>query len=115
MDPLGFGLENFDAIGRWRDAENNHRIDPAGKLANGTSFSGPDELLKILQQDADDRFLRAVASKMLTYALGRGLEYYDRTAIDQIVSTAKKDDRRSQTLIHAIIESVPFQYRRNSP
>ncbi len=115
MDPLGFGLENFDAIGRWRDSENNHPIDPAGTLADGTSFAGPDELLKILREDKNDRFLRSATSKMLTYALGRGLEYYDRTAIDQIVSSAKKDERRVQTLIHSVIDSVPFQYRRNTP
>jgi hypothetical protein len=115
MDPLGFGLENFDAVGRWRDSENGHRIDTSGKLADGRSFTGAGELFEILSKDPHDRFLRAAASKMLTYALGRGLEYYDRTAIDHIVSTAKKDDGRMHSLIHAVIQSVPFQYRRNSP
>jgi len=115
MDPLGFGLENFDAVGRWRDSENGHRIDTSGKLADGRSFTGADELFKILRKDPHDRFLRAAASKMLTYALGRGLEYYDRTAIDRIVSTAKKEDGRIHSLIHAVIQSVPFQYRRNTP
>jgi Protein of unknown function (DUF1592)/Protein of unknown function (DUF1588)/Protein of unknown function (DUF1585)/Protein of unknown function (DUF1595)/Ca-dependent carbohydrate-binding module xylan-binding len=115
MDPLGFGLENFDAIGRWRESENGHRINPAGTLADGRAFTGPAALLDILRQDPQDRFLRAAASKMLTYALGRGLEYYDRPAIDGIVSSAKKDDGRIHSLIHAVIESVPFQYRRNTP
>jgi hypothetical protein len=115
MDPLGFGLENFDAIGRWREAENGHRIDPAGTLADGRAFTGPAELLEILRQDPQDRFLRAAAAKMLTYALGRGLEYYDRPAIDRIVSSAKKEDGRIHSLIHAVIQSVPFQYRRNTP
>jgi hypothetical protein len=115
MDPLGFGLENFDAIGRWRESENGHRIDPAGTLADGRAFTGPAELLEILRLDPHDRFLRAAASKMLTYALGRGLEYYDRPAIDRIVSRAKEDDGRIHSLIHAVIQSVPFQYRRNTP
>jgi hypothetical protein len=115
MDPLGFGLENFDAIGRWRVSENGHRIDPAGTLADGRAFTGPAELLEILRQDPQDRFLRTAASKMLTYALGRGLEYYDRPAIDRIVSRAKEDDGRIHSLIHAVIQSVPFQYRRNTP
>ncbi len=115
MDPLGFGLENFDAIGRWRESENGHRIDPAGTLADGRAFTGPAGLLDILRQDPHDRFLRAAASKMLTYALGRGLEYYDRPAIDRIVSRAKEDDGRIHSLIHAVIQSVPFQYRRNTP
>jgi hypothetical protein len=115
MDPLGFGLENFDAIGRWRDSENGHPIDPAGTLADGQSFAGPAELLEILTKDPKDRFLRASASKMLTFALGRGLEYYDRPALDSIVSRTKEDDGRIHSLIHAVVESVPFQYRRNSP
>jgi hypothetical protein len=115
MDPLGFGLENFDAIGRWRDKENGHPIDPAGTLADGQSFAGPAELLEILTQDPKDRFLRASAAKMLTFALGRGLEYYDRPALDSIVSRAKENDGRIHSLIHAIVESVPFQYRRNAP
>jgi len=115
MDPLGFGLENFDAIGRWRESENGHRIDPAGTLADGRAFTGLAELLEILRKDPQDRFLRAASSKMLTYALGRGLEYYDRPAIDRIVSRAKEDDGRIHSLIHAVIQSVPFQYRRNTP
>lgn len=115
MDPIGFGLENFDAIGRWRESENGHRIDPSGTLADGRAFTGPAELLEILRQDPHDRFLRAAASKMLTYALGRGLDYYDRPAIDRIVSSAKGDDSRIHSLIHAVIQSVPFQYRRNTP
>lgn len=112
MDPLGFGLENFDATGRWREQENGHPIDPAGTLADGRSFAGPVELLEILRTDANDRFLRAAATKLLTFALGRGLEYYDRPAIDQIVRQAKPDDGRLHSLVHAITTSVPFQYRR---
>ena len=115
MDPLGFGLENFDALGRWRESENGHPIDPAGTLADGQAFAGPAELLEILTKDPKDRFLRAAAAKMLTFALGRGLEYYDRPTLDRIVSRAKEDDGRIHSLIHAIVDSVPFQYRRNAP
>ncbi len=112
IDPPGFGLENFDAIGRWREMENGHPIDPSGKLADGRTFAGPDGLLEHLRDDPQDRYLRAAASKMLTYALGRGLEFYDRPAVDAIVKRTKDDGGRMQTMILAIVESVPFQYRR---
>jgi hypothetical protein len=112
MDPLGFGLENFDGIGRWRTREQGHEIDPSGELTDGTRFAGPEELLAILRRDQSDRFIRAAAAKMLTYALGRGLEYYDRPALDTLVSRTMENDGRIQALILAIVDSVPFQYRR---
>ncbi len=113
MDPIGFGLENFDAVGRWRDAENDLPIDPAGKLATGEAFSGADELRRILSGSRRETFHRALARKLLTYALGRGVEWYDRPAVDEVVVKAAADDGRFQTLIRAVVESVPFQYRRN--
>jgi hypothetical protein len=113
MDPIGFGLENFDAIGRWREADNGLAIDSAGKLANGKTFSGPDELRRLITGHQRGDFHRAFATKLLTYSLGRGLEWYDRPAVAGIVMKAEADDGRFQTLISAVVSSVPFQYRRN--
>jgi hypothetical protein len=113
MDPIGFGLENFDAVGRWRDSDNKLPIDPAGKLASGREFSGPDELRELLTRHQRADFHRALATKLLTYALGRGLEWYDRPAVAEIVLKAEAEDGRLQSLIEAVVHSVPFQYRRN--
>jgi hypothetical protein len=111
MDPLGFGLENFDAVGAWRDREGGEAIDASGELPDGRRFNGPGELKKILLADKGE-FRRCLAEKMLTYALGRGLEYYDRCAVDDIVRAVENDGDRMQALIHAIVASDPFQKRR---
>ena len=110
MDAIGFGLENFDAIGRWRDKDGKHAIDTAGELPSGESFSGPAELIAILR-NREDEFARCVSEKLLTYALGRGLEYYDRCAVDKIVNVVKADDYKFQTLVKAIATSRPFLLR----
>jgi len=112
MDPIGFGMENFDAIGRWRDQENDIPIDPAGKLITGQSFATAQDLMKILSKDNEKQFHHAVTTKLLTYALGRGVDWYDRPAVDAIVLKAQKDQGRFIDLIKAVIDSVPFQYRR---
>ncbi|HAV62358.1 MAG TPA: hypothetical protein DCY13_08350, partial [Verrucomicrobiales bacterium] len=112
MDPLGFAFENFDAIGSWRDADGPHPIDPAGKLPDGSTFRGPDELKKILKKG--DGFARTVTEKMLTFALGRGLEYYDKCAVDEIVEALKRNDHRVSTLILEIVNSQPFQKRQTA-
>jgi hypothetical protein len=112
MDPIGFGFENFDAIGIWRTKDGKFDIDPAGKLVSGESFQGPAELKKILLQTRKQEFLRCLSTKMLTYALGRGAEYYDRCAIDSIVAALEKDNDRFQTLVLEVVKSVPFQKRR---
>ncbi|MFZ9936196.1 MAG: DUF1592 domain-containing protein [Luteolibacter sp.] len=112
IDPLGFGLESFDAIGRFRASENNLPVDTSGKLLNGTAFAGPAELLDILVTEHDDQFLHSITTRMLTYALGRGLTPLDRPAIDEIKSTARENGTRLIPLIRAVIHSVPFQYRR---
>jgi hypothetical protein len=114
MDPIGFGLENFDAVGAYRDSENGAPIDTTGTLADGASFANADELRSILISKHAADFQRAVATKLLTYALGRGLEWYDRPAIDGIVAEAAKDEARFQTFIRTVIHSVPFQYRRTT-
>ena len=110
MDEIGFGLENFDAIGRWRTHDGEFEIDPSGTLPNGESFTGPKEMIAVLSQRKTD-FGRCLTEKLLTFALGRGLEYYDRCAIDQIMAQLERDDRFA-TLVLGIVESAPFQMRR---
>ncbi len=114
IDPLGFGLEAFDAIGRFRASENNRPIDTSGELLDGTVFAGPAELLEILATRYDDRFLHAITTRMLTYALGRGLTPLDRPAIGEIKTKTRENESRIIPLIRAVIHSVPFQYRRTS-
>lgn len=115
MDPIGFGLENFDGIGAWRERENKRLIDPSGRLASGESFATAEELRDIIATDYETQFRRALASKLLTYALGRGTDWYDRPAIDEITMKVRSDQASFHTLIRAVVESVPFQYRRAAP
>jgi hypothetical protein len=114
MDPLGFGLENFDGIGRWRTTQNDQPVDSQGVLISGETFAGPAELKKVLLGHKDD-FVRNLTEKMLAYALGRGLEYYDQPVIQQIAEAVEKDDCHSARLVLEIAKSYPFQYRRNTP
>jgi hypothetical protein len=112
MDPIGFGLENFDGVGAWREKDGSFPIDPAGKLVSGESFKGSDELLAVLMKRKRDDFVRCLSEKMLTYALGRGLEYYDKCAVDRIVRGVAKNRYRFSALILEVARSVPFQMRR---
>ena len=114
MDPLGLALENFNALGRWRDKERADPIDASGKLLSGESFGDIGELKKILVDRHRREFYRCLTEKMLTYALGRGLEYYDVHAVDTIVERLEGADGRARALIAGIIESTPFQKRRQS-
>ena len=111
MDELGFGFENFNAIGIWRDREDDKDIDASGMLPGDLKFTGPLELIKILKSRRDE-FAEALSEKMLTYALGRGLEYYDKCAVDRIVAALKKDNYRFSTLVTEIVSSEPFRMRR---
>jgi hypothetical protein len=111
MDPLGFGFENFDAIGGWRTHEGKQPINPSGVLPNGQSFKGPSELKAILKT-RQEPFARCLTEKLLTYALGRGVERYDRCAIDDIVRNAAKDNYRFSRLVIEIVQSDPFLKRR---
>jgi len=111
MDTLGFGLENYDAIGQWRERDGDFLIDSGGTLPNGKSFSGPAELRKILSDDRRS-FIKTITKKMLTYALGRGLESYDRRALAEIISALSDKNYAFQSLIHEVVRSVPFQMRR---
>ena len=114
MDPIGFGLENFDAIGRWRENSGGLPVDSAGEMADGQKFHGPAELKSILMAEKEE-FVRTITEKMLSYALGRGLEYYDRPTVRQIVGNLQRDGYRADTLVLEIVQSLPFQYRRNRP
>lgn len=111
MDPLGFGLENYDPIGRWRTEDNKAPIQVGGTLPNGTEFSTPAELKLLLTKELPE-FTRNLTEKMLTYALGRGLENYDKLLVRETVAKMEKSDYRFQTLIREIATSLPFQARR---
>jgi hypothetical protein len=111
MDPLGFGLENFDAVGAWRASDGEFPIDAAGTLPDGRSFDGPEQLKAILREDRD-AFTRALTEKLLTYALGRGLERYDRRSVKAIAGRVAQDGHRFSTLAVEIALSLPFQMRR---
>ncbi len=113
MDPIGFGLENFNAIGEWRDKDGNFPVDASGVLPDGRKFNGPTELEAILRQNKD-AFAECVAEKMLIYALGRGVERYDRPALKQITARMAADDYRFSSLVTGIVESMPFQMTKGS-
>ncbi len=112
MDPLGFGLENYDALGAWRTIDGKFPIDASGTLPNGQTFKTPAELKAILKADRD-AFARCVTEKLLTYALGRGLERYDKPAVQTIAQRVAADDYRFSRLVLEIVSSLPFQMRRS--
>lgn len=112
MDPLGFALENYDGVGKWRDKDAGSTIDASGKLPDGTTFVGPAGLKKLLLTKRRDDFVVTATEKLLLYALGRGVEYYDLPAVRSISRQAAKDDYRMSALITAIVKSTPFQMRR---
>jgi hypothetical protein len=111
MDPLGFGLENFDAIGRYRTMDGKFPIDSSGTLPSGKSFKNAEELIHILQDDKD-AFTRCLVEKMLTFAIGRGLERYDRPVVSAIARRVEDNQYRFSTLVMEIVNSPPFQMRR---
>jgi len=111
LDPLGFGLENFDAIGAWRTQDNKQPIDASGVLPGGEQFNGPAQLRQVLLSKAD-QFRRCFVEKLLTYALGRGLEYYDKCAVDEIVAATKANQDRFSAVVLGIVKSDPFQKRK---
>jgi mono/diheme cytochrome c family protein len=112
MDPLGFGLENFDPVGRWRKELAGQPVDAVGTLATGESFTGPVPLKSILMRKRDD-FARTVTRKLLAYALGRGLEPYDELAVRKITDQLARSEYKSATLVAEVAKSYPFRYRRN--
>jgi hypothetical protein len=108
MDPIGFGLENFDAVGQWRTDDGKFPIDPSGTLTNGQTFKGSAELTDVLAKQPQ-AFAGAITEKMLIYALGRGLEPYDRPTVKAIIDGLTRNDYKFSTLVMGIVNSVPFQ------
>lgn len=111
MDALGFGLENYDAIGAWRTKDGGVPVDAAGELPGGRSFQGPKGLKALLAQTERDAFVRCLTEKMLTYALGRGLESHDKAAVDRICRELQNNGFRFSQLVQSIVESLPFRMR----
>jgi mono/diheme cytochrome c family protein len=112
MDDLGFAFENYDAVGRWRDKDGKFDIDASGKTPGGEDFKNPAELRDLLASVDRDQFTRAFAERLLTYALGRGLEYYDKCTVDDLAATTAKGDYKFSALLQAIVECDAFQKRR---
>jgi hypothetical protein len=113
MDPLGLALENFNALGMWREKERGQSIDAAGKLITGETFENVGQLKRILKSEHGLDFYNCLTEKLLTYALGRGLEYYDVETVDRIVARLQQENGRFSALLMGIVESAPFQRRRN--
>jgi mono/diheme cytochrome c family protein len=112
MDPLGLAMEEFNALGMWRSEEFGKPIDTAGRLITGESFENTRDLARVISEDRRRDFYRCLTEKMLTYAIGRGVEYYDSPTIERIVDELDKDRGQMRTLIYGVVESAPFQKRR---
>ena len=111
MDPIGFSFENYNAIGQWRDKDGKWPVDAAGQLPTGQTFNGALELEQIYRKNPE-AFVECVTIKLMTYALGRGIERYDRPTVKQIVKQISADDYRFSDLVIAIVNSLPFEMRR---
>ena len=114
MDPIGFALENFDAVGVWRINDSGFRIDPAGRMFDGAALDGPASLRQALLNHSD-AFLATLTENLLAYGLGRVLEYYDMPAVRSIGRDAADSDNRFSSFFLGIVKSVPFQMRRTEP
>jgi mono/diheme cytochrome c family protein len=115
MDPVGYAMENFDAVGRWRTvAENGQVIDATGALPDGTKFNGPAELRTLLAKSPEE-FITVVSEKLFVYALGRGLEYYDAPTIRQMVRSASHDNYSFESLVLALVKSTPYTHKSSPP
>jgi len=110
IDPLGYGLENFDAVGAWREKDNGQPVDSVGVLRSGERFSGPAELKSVLLA-RKEQFARTLAEKMLRFALGRDLYYYDEPVTEKIAGALTSAGWRPSALLSAVVQSYPFQYQ----
>jgi hypothetical protein len=111
MDPIGFGLQNYNAIGKWQTEEEGKLIDASGRLPNGTEFEGPAQLQQALLRKPDV-ITSAFTQKLMTYALGRPVAYYDMPAVREIVRNATNEDYRFSSIVLGIVNSLPFKFRR---
>jgi len=112
MDPLGLALENFTPLGTYREKDSGKAIDTAGQLITGEKFTGIEDLAQALATSRRNDFYRCLTEKLLTYAIGRGLEYYDTVTVDNITGSLQADNGAMRSLIYGIVESAPFQKRR---
>lgn len=110
MDPIGFSLENFDAVGQWRTTDEGAKIDPTGTLYNGMKVDGPVSLRQMLTS-RPDVFTSVFTEKLMTYALGRGIQYYDMPAVRGVLKEARRNDDRFSSIVLGIVKSVPFQMK----
>jgi hypothetical protein len=111
MDPIGFAFENYDAVGAWREKDGEFPLETAGELPDKTTIQGPADLKEVLK-GRKDQFTRCLTEKLLTYALGRGVEFYDRPVIDRIQANVAKGQYKFSTLVNEIVKSEPFRQRR---
>jgi hypothetical protein len=109
MDPLGLALENYDAVGKWRTQDRGQPIDASAELPTGEKIRNPGELIRVLRDQKSDKFVRTLTEKLLIYGIGRGLEYYDRCAVDKILAATSKNDYQFRELIYEVVVSDPFQ------
>jgi hypothetical protein len=114
MDPIGFALENFDGIGQWRATEAGQKLDTSGALVDGSKIDGVVSLREGLLRYSP-QFVRTVTEKLLTYALGRGVDYDDMPMVRAIVREAAKNDYKLSTIVLEIVKSAPFQMNRKKP
>jgi hypothetical protein len=114
MDPIGLAFENFNALGMWRESERKQTIEASGELITGEKFKSVAELKQTLVKDHRQEFYNTLASKLLTYATGRGTEYYDTETLDQIVAALNANDGKFSTLLMGVVESAPFQKMRTN-
>jgi hypothetical protein len=112
LDPMGFALEQFDAVGRWRTTDEGHSVDASGQLVTGEKFSGWGELRELLVRERKDEFLRCLSESLLTYALGRGMNYRDKFAVRSVVQQGADSGHGFADMVLAVCESVPFQRMR---
>ena len=114
MDPVGFALENFNAIGAWRERDGDSVIDPSGTLVDGTKVVGPEDLTAALMAKSD-LFVTNMTEKLMTYAVGRAIDYHDMPAVRAVVRQAQHEDLKFSALIQGVVQSVPFRYRTKAP
>ncbi|MEP1644567.1 DUF1588 domain-containing protein, partial [Rhodopirellula bahusiensis] len=114
MDPIGFGLENFDAIGRWRTEQDGQSIDSSGKLPSGETFSGPEELKQLLLRRSGE-FKKHFVKKLYGFALGRSLNKFDKCVVDESLEALDANDQRATVILETIVTSYPFRNRYFKP